>query len=136
MCEKPFTRADLEQLIKELLGITEVPFQIKRQIREYCTERGFTYKGIARALVYLIEQKKWDFCANYSIYGIGLVKKDNIYGEAQTYFTKLRIAKEKELQRQQEIINEMQTISANIIQCGRADTNKKKKTHQIDISSL
>ena len=93
MCEKPYTRTDLDILLKDLLGITELPFQIKRQIRDY-TERGFTYKGIARALCFLVDVRKFNLRASYQQYGIGIVK--NVYSEAQTYFEKLRIEKEKD----------------------------------------
>lgn len=133
MCEKSFTRENLDQLIKDLLGITEVPFQIKRQIREYMTERGYTYKGIARALCFLIEQRHFNFQNSYQQYGIGIVK--NVYQEAQTYYEKLRILKEKEEQRQKEIIATM-TQETIKIHCGRADVTKQKKKKQIDISKL
>lgn len=133
MCDSSYTRADLEQLIKELLNITEVPFQIKRQIREYCNERGFTYKGIARALCFLIEERNWNFLEHYSMYGIGLVK--NVYQDAQTHYAKLRIQKEKEEKRQQEIIKTM-SVPQTVIMCGRIDTKQQKKRKHIDISSL
>ena len=132
MCEKPYSKAELEQLIKDLLDITELPFQIKRQIRDF-TERGFTYKGIARALCYLIDVKGFNFRASYQQYGIGIVK--TVYIEAQNFFEKLRQEKEKQAQRQQEII-----LAANnnsqIIYCGTGDIKKKVRKKGIDISSL
>ena len=133
MCEKPFTRDNLYDLIKDLLGVTEVPFQIKRQIREYMTEHGYSYKGIARALCFLIDQRNFNFRNSYQQYGIGIVK--NVYSEAQTFYEKLRIQKEKEEQRQQAIIAAItqQTIT---IHCGEGDVKKQKQKKQIDISSL
>lgn len=131
MCEKPYTRIDLDNLLKDLLGITELPFQIKRQIRDY-TERGFTYKGIARALCFLVDVRKMNLRNSYQQYGIGIVK--NVYAEAQTYFEKLRIAKEKQLAKQQEII--AATNNTTIIKCGKGDVKKIIKKKQIDISNL
>ena len=131
MCEKPYTRTDLDGLLKDLLDITELPFQIKRQIRDYI-ERGYTYKGIARALCFLVDVKKFNLRASYQQYGIGIVK--NIYAEAQTYFEKLRIEKEKQLKKQQEII--ATTTTTVVIQCGTGDSKKHKKRNSIDISSL
>ena len=88
MCENSYTRENLYDLIKELLDITEVPFQIKRQIRDYISEYGFTYKGIARTLCFMIEQRNFQFRDNYQIYGIGIVTTGDgaIYRTAQTYY--------------------------------------------------
>ena len=132
MCEKPYTRADLEKLIKDLLEITEVPFQIKRQIREYY-ERGLTYKGIARAICYLIDYKHFDFRTSYQQYGIGIVK--NVYAEAQNFYEQLKKEKEKQLQKQQTIIQNSNK-SGSVIYCGRADTNKSVRKKKIDITEL
>ena len=133
MCEESYTRANLDNLIKELLGITEIPFQIKRQIREFTTERGYSFKGIARALCYIMDVQKFDLRAGYETYGIGLVK--NHYNQAQTYFEKLRIEKAK----QEEIQNAMIAASKQeqvVIKCGTGNNNKRKTRKQIDISNL
>ena len=132
MCEKPFSKAELEKLIKDLLGITELPFQIKRQIRDF-SERGFTYKGMARALCYLVDVKNFNLRASYQQYGIGIVK--NVYAEAQNYFEKLRVEKEKQVQRQQQIISAANN-SSQIIYCSNGDKQKKIRKRNIDISKL
>jgi hypothetical protein len=132
VCEQPYTRAELEKLTKDLLGIAELPFQIKRQIREF-TERGYSYKGVARALCYLVDVKHLDLRAGYQQFGIGIVK--NVYNEAQSYFEKLRQEKEKQLQRQQEMILAANNEAPTII-CGISDSKKKIKKKAIDISAL
>jgi hypothetical protein len=132
VCENPYTREDLNNIIKELLDITEIPFQIQRQIRDYVA-RGYTYKGIARALCFLVDERHFNLKASYKQYGIGIVK--NVYQDAQTFYEQLKIEKEKQQKRQQEII-----VAANnnslIIYCGKADINKKIKKKNIDISKL
>lgn len=133
MCDNSYTRADLEQLTKDLLGITELPFQIKRQIRDFTVERGYSYKGIARALCFLVDVKQFDLRASYQQYGIGIVK--NVYIDAQNHFERLRQEKEKQLQRQQEIILAANNNSHRIY-CGRGDAKKKIHKKGIDISSL
>lgn len=132
MCEKPYTRAELEKLIKDLLGITELPFQIKRQIRDF-SECGYTYKGIARALCYIVDEMHLDLRAGYKQFGIGIVKK--IYVDAQNHFEKLRQEKEKQAQRQQQIISAANN-SSKIIYCGNGDKQKKVRKRNIDISKL
>ena len=133
MCETSYTRANLDELIKGLLGITEIPFQIKRQIREFTTERGYSFKGIARALCYIADVQKFDLRAGYETFGIGLVK--NYYNQAQTYFEKLRIEKEKQKQIQDAMIAASQQ-EQQIIKCGTGNVNKKRNTKNIDISNL
>ena len=133
MCDNSYTRADLEQLTKDLLGITELPFQIKRQIRDFTVERGYSYKGIARALCFLVDVKHIDLRATYQQYGIGIVK--NVYIEAQNHYEKLRQNKEKQKQRQQEIILAANNSSQKIY-CGKGDAKKKIRKRGIDISSL
>jgi hypothetical protein len=136
VCEKPYTRAELENLIKSLLDITELPFLIKRQIRDY-TERGWTYKGIARAICFMIDERNFNLRASYKQYGIGIITSNNgePYVSAQQFYEKLRQEKEKQAQRQQEIIKATNAPSV-IIKCGRADESKKIKKNKIDISQL
>lgn len=133
MCEKPYTRADLDMLIKELLGVTDIPFQIKKQIREFY-ERGYTYKGIARALCFLVDERKFNLRASYQQYGIGIVK--NVYNEAEKFYLKLKAEQEKQAQRQQQIIQVIHHNEPTVIICGRADGNKKIRKNSIDIESL
>lgn len=133
MCEESYTRANLDELIKGLLGITEIPFQIKRQIREFTTERGYSFKGIARALCYIVDVQKFDLRAGYETYGIGLVKTH--YNQAQTYFEKLRIEREKQKQIQDAMIAASKQ-EQQIIKCGTGNVNKKRTTKKIDISNL
>lgn len=137
MCEKPYTRIDLESLIKDLLEITEIPFLIKRQIRDYTAERGWTFKGIARALCFMIDERRFNLRDSYQQYGIGIITSNDgePYKAAQRHYERLRQEKEKQIQRQQEIIN-ASNKKAEIIFCGRADAKKKVIKKQIDITEL
>ena len=134
MCEQPFTRADLDNLIKELLDITEIPFLIKKQIREYIAERGFTYKGIARALCFAIEQRNVKIRDTYKQYGIGIIK--TVYQDAHNFYERLKQQQIEQERRQQEIINTMAATTNRVIYCGTGDTKKRIKKKQIDISQL
>jgi hypothetical protein len=71
--------------------------------------------------------------AGYETYGIGLVKTH--YNQAQTYFEKLRIEKEKQKQIQDAMIAASQQ-EQQIIQCGTGNVTKKRNTKKIDISKL
>jgi hypothetical protein len=132
MCEAPYTRADLEKLIKELLGITEIPFQIKRQIRDF-SERGFSNKGIARALCYACDVKHMKLHETYQQYGIGIVR--NIYAEANNYFEKLRAEKLAQEQRQQEMLASSEELVV-VIPCTVTDRKKPTRRKHIDLSEL
>lgn len=132
MCEKLYKKEDLDELIKNLLDITTIPFLIQRQIRDYIA-RGYTYKGIARALCFLVDNRNFNIRESYQQYGIGIVK--NVYQEAQNFYEKLRQEKEKQIQRQQQIIANSKN-SGQIIYCGKADANKKIKKKSINISQL
>lgn len=132
MCEKLYKREDLEALIKELLDVTTIPFLIQRQIRDYIA-RGYTYKGIARALCFLVDNRNFDIRKSYSQYGIGIVK--TVYDEAHRYYERLKLEKENQIKKQQEIVASAQN-NATIIYCGRADARKKVKKKSIDITEL
>ena len=132
MCEKPYSREDLDNYIKELLSIAEISYQIKRQIRDF-VERGLSYKDIARALFFAKEIKHMKLEETHEIYGIGIVR--TLHSEARRYFEKLRVEQEEKERRQQEILastNKQQQI----IICTRTDATKKKKRKFIDITQL
>lgn len=132
MASNTFTRENLDDLIKDLLGVSDIPFQIKRQIRDFI-ERGFNYKGIARALCYLVDQKGLDLVASYKQYGIGIVK--NVYQEANEYFDELG-RKQKAQQQKQQTIIKSQSVEQRTIKCGVGDANQQIKKPKIDISTL
>ena len=137
MCEANFTRKDLENIIKELIGKNELPFQIQRQIRDYTTQRGWSFKGIARALCFVVEQRNYDILKNYEQYGIAIItaNKDEPYYAAQRFYDALKAEREAAERKQQEIINS-DSKDKVVISCGTGDSKRKIKKKTIDISTL
>lgn len=137
MCEASFTRKDLEKILKELIGKDELPFQIQRQIRDYTTQRGWSYKGIARAICFVVEQRNYDLLKNYEQYGIAIItaNKDEPYYAAQRFYDGLKAEQEKAARKQQAII-ENDKKDKVVISCKTGDSKKKIKKKSIDISAL
>ena len=70
-------------------------------------------------------------------YGIGIITSNNgePYRSAHQYFEQLRKDKEKQEQKQQQIIAAAKQ-EVPIIYCGKGQINKKSKVKKIDISTL
>ena len=50
----------LEEYIKELFGYKTLPERVNRQIKQYITNKNYTYSGIYKTLKYWFEIKKGD----------------------------------------------------------------------------
>lgn len=87
-----FEREQLESLILEKLKINSIPLSIEKQITRFVSQQGYTYKEIARALVYFTEVLGETLEIRY---GIGIVS--TIMPEAKQYFYKLKKQKEEQL---------------------------------------
>ena len=89
--ENEENKLQLEEYIKELFNYKTLPDPVNRQIREYITDKNYTYKGILKALKYFYEVKSGD---KEKAHGrIGIVPYD--YEDAHNYYLALFEAKEK-----------------------------------------
>ena len=68
--------------IKRILGISDIPAKIVKQIGDYVTEYHYTYEGIARALAYFYEVKQNSI--EKAMGGIGIVPY--VHDEAREYY--------------------------------------------------
>ena len=78
----------LEQYIKKLFKIDTVNMKIKKQIREFRTEYGYSYTGILKTLYWWYEIK--EHTLELANDGIGIVPY--IYEDAEKYYYTLYLA--------------------------------------------
>lgn len=127
-----FTKVDLEQKIKELFGITNIPNMISIQINKYARENGYSYKDMARALVYfyviLSKPVTKDKTGNPT-YGIGIIP--SVIEDSRKYF----IEQERQIKAQQEA-SKRYDANSNIIICNKPITITPKNKRLIDIASI
>lgn len=86
------TRAELETIIKTEYNLAEITPLIGRQIGRFRLEHGYTYKQIARAVVYLVQIRNQRFDP---MFGIGTVP--NVMDESERYFERLKREREARL---------------------------------------
>lgn len=84
----------LERYIMKLFHSDYVYAKIKKQIKDYVTNHGFTYSGIHKALVYYYEVKGIPFDAGKAQGGIGIVPY--IYNQAFNYYYAIWEAQQKQ----------------------------------------
>jgi hypothetical protein len=87
-----FNRKDLEEVIFREFEINSLPPLINTQIGKLITERGYSYKEIAQALVFFtqVDNGKYD-----PKYGIGIVPF--VMDRAKEFFEQKRREKEKQI---------------------------------------
>lgn len=81
----------LEKYIKKLFNENYVNAQIKKQIKDYKNEYGYTYSGILKTLIYWYEVKE-NKIDNNAHYGIAIVPY--IYKQASDYYYALFLAQQ------------------------------------------
>ena len=97
----------LEKYIMQLFGSDYVYAKIKRQIKDYVTNHGFTYSGIHKALIYYYEIKGNKFDEGKAQGGIGIVPF--VYQQAFNYYYAIWEAQQK-----QEYITDAASVEAYI----------------------
>lgn len=81
----------LEDYIKELFGYKVLPDTVNKQIRQYTTEKNYTYSGILKALKYFYEVRNG---SKEKAFGrIGIVPY--VYEDAHNYYLAIWQAKQK-----------------------------------------
>lgn len=89
---KKITREELEDIIKVEFGLNEITPLVGRQIGRFRLEHGYSYLEIARAVVYLAQQRKMKFDP---IFGIGVVP--SIMEESRQFFRREKERREARL---------------------------------------
>lgn len=125
---KVYTRKDLEDLIKDIMGISQITPMIEKHINRCILNYDMSFKEIARCIVYYNEVLGMDVSP---VYGITFVL--NVREQAAKYFAQLeldRCNKEKEAEK----IAEYQENNIIInIKSFKHDKRKPKKFNIEDI---
>ena len=123
-----FKRADLEQMICEVMGTNSITPMISKQINKYILEYDMSFKEIARCIVWYVEVFGGEI---HPVYGLGIIP--NIRETAAAYFKKL------ELDQQQQAIEAKKIVEYqdnNIIFNIKSLQHKKRKPKQLDINDI
>lgn len=116
----------LEEYIVILFQLEYLNPRIRKQIKEYVEQYGFTYSGILKTLQYWYEVKKNDITKANG--GIGIVPY--VYTQAKNYYHSLWLANEKNKDKNIEdyipIIREVKVLSP------QRKIKKKKKFSFLD----
>ena len=84
----------LWNFVSSKIGNSVVRHKIKRQIKDYVTNQGFTYSGIHKALIYYYEVKGNKFDEGKAQGGIGIVPY--VYQNAFNYYYAIWEAQQKQ----------------------------------------
>lgn len=126
--QKTYTRKDLEQLIKEVMGVQTIPPNFTKQINRFVLENDMSLKEIARCIVWFVEvrQSKID-----PLYGLWFVP--NIREQAAQYFKQLEL----DQQRQAEQARKVLEVQDNNVIFNISDIpHSRRKPKQFDISQI
>lgn len=124
-----YTRDQLEQLICELAGITQVTPLITRHINDLCLQYQMTWKEIARCLTWYVEVAKGTVKVEYGIKTICTSVRE----KANKYFEKLALEQQKQ---QKEATKVVEYQANNIIFNISSVEKHKRKPKQLDITSI
>lgn len=119
---------ELQQLIKDVMGIQTITPMISKQINKFVLDYNMTYKEIARCIVWYTEVAKQKL---EPLYGIGMVV--NVREQAAAYFKQLELDQQRQQKEAEKVV---QYQDNNIIFNIKSLKHKKKQPKQIDISQI
>ena len=125
---KKYSRAELEQLIKELMGIQSIPPNFNKQINKFVLENDMTLKEIARCIDWYVEVRQ---CKIDPLYGLWFVP--NVREQAEQYFKQLELDQQKQAIEAQKIVEYQDN---NIIFNIKSLKHNKRKPKQLDINDI
>ena len=125
---KKYSRAELEQLIKELMGIQSIPPNFNKQINKFVLENDMTLKEIARCIDWYVEVRQ---CKIDPLYGLWFVP--NVREQAAQYFKQLELDQQRQQAEAKKVVEYQDN---NIIFNINSLKHKKKQPKQIDISQI
>lgn len=123
-----YSLKELQQLIKDVMGIKTITPMISRQINKFVLDYNMTYKEIARCIVWYTEVAKQKL---EPLYGIGMVV--NVREQAAAYFKQLELDQQRQRKEAEKVV---QYQDNNIIFNIKSLKHKKKQPKQIDISQI
>ena len=125
---KKYSRAELEQLIKELMGIQSIPPNFNKQINKFVLENDMTLKEIARCIDWYVEVRKGKIDP---LYGLWFVP--NVREQAEQYFKQLELDQQRQAEQARKVI-EIQ--DNNIIFNVNSVPRRKREPKKLDISEI
>lgn len=123
-----YSLKELQQLIRDVMGIQTITPMISRQINKFVLDYNMTYKEIARCIVWYTEVAKQTL---EPLYGIGMIV--NVREQAAAYFKQLELDQQRQRKEAEKVV---QYQDNNIIFNIRSLKHKKKQPKQIDISQI
>lgn len=126
--EDNFTKNDLLEIIKEVMGIETITPMITRQINKFVLQDDMSFKEIARCIVYYVEVKGGVLD---TMYGLGMIP--NIREQAAKYFKQLELDQQKQLAQAQKIVEYQDN---NIIFNIGSLKHKKRQPKQFNIQDV
>lgn len=123
-----YSLKELQQLIKDVMGIQTITPMISRQINKFVLDYNMTYKEIARCIVWYTEVAKQTL---EPLYGIGMIV--NVREQAAAYFKQLELDQQRQRKEAEKVV---QYQDNNIIFNIKSLKHKKKQPKQIDISQI
>lgn len=125
---KEYTKDDLFQLVREVMGIQEITPMILKQINRFVLLENMTFRDIARCIVWYIEVAGGTF---QPMYGLGMIP--NIKEQAMKYFKQLELDQQKQLAQAQKIVEYQDN---NIIFNIGSLKHKKREPKQFNIEDI
>lgn len=126
--DKPFSKQELIDLIKEVMGIQTITPMINKQINRFILQDKMTYKEIARCVVWYTEVQGKSFT---TMYGLGIVP--NIREDVEKYFKQLELDQQQKAAEAKKIIeNQDNNIIFNI----KSLKQKPRKRKSLNIGEI
>ena len=125
---KKYSRAELEQLIKELMGIQSIPPNFNKQINKFVLENDMTLKEIARCIDWYVEVRQGKIDPLYGLWFVPNVRK-----QAAQYFKQLELDQQRQAEQARKVI-EIQ--DNNIIFNVNSVPRRKREPKKLDISEI
>ena len=123
-----FKRADLEQMICEVMGIKSITPMISKQINRYILDYDMSFKEIARCVVWYVEVFGGEL---NTVYGLGILP--NIREQAAAYIKQLELDQQKQAIEAKKVVEYQDN---NIIFNIKSLQHKKRKPKQLDINDI
>lgn len=126
--DKPFSKQELIDLIKEVMGIQTITPMINKQINRFILQDKMTYKEIARCVVWYTEVQGKSFT---TMYGLGIIP--NIREDVEKYFRQLELDQQQKANEAKKIIeNQDNNIIFNI----KSLKQKPRKRKSLNIGEI
>ena len=128
MANKEFTKEDLFDLIRDVMGIETITPMIIKQVNRFVLLENMTFRDIARCIVWYVEEAGGIL---QPMYGLGIIP--NIKEQAMKYFKQLELDQQKQLEQAHKIVEYQDN---NIIFNIGSLKHKKRQPKQFNIEDI